>query len=940
MEQPQGNANNLQPQDLSLTCSLPSVIDLTRRSEECHPKASSMDPLRVVKSSSWYTNSGSNKGLPFPEPSSDQRLHSGDQIQPDNAFSNTTVTLSYVSRSHVFSTHESQHSPLCGVPSISKFSLCPTSCKLEEESEEMVELNQEVSQHYLHQQADKPLDLASQSQPTRHAVSPTRAASGNVAGVCRTQLPRELNGGHAATNGSVDGHGRRSTPPERRPSQDAAPGDGGLRNGRRSRSDSGVRAGSLPERHASDTEDGRREGKDSEVLLLISRTENPALLPDRSPRDLCAVGGEYSSPLEDPVSPSATSLEDVYLLPEASSSPSGDNSPADARWDEPERAGRETRAVEGPALDPGSRGHPEDARSVPSEAVIDLTDDGSASEAPEEKAKDGARSPHLNGNARLAQNSFEKKKLPPRSGRGTRLEAIVMNINPTWYKVSEAVRPSKKIKATQAQMQTEISASEAVGSLSVGQEEVEENGALPPEIKIKLHSAPTLEKGKNSIHKSTDSYTESTSDLELAIPPQHTHNSFTPKSPQSATDKGSPTEESPPVSDPEPPSIVDVTGDSSPAKAEKKSPPKQKAKASASKVPPSKRKRPKYNACQPSMFSPKEPEIRLKYLHYKEEKRDLRAMDSFSPFIQVERKRVPSTCMVINYPEEDAARLKKGHQQASSGGFIPGAIPTTSCLQPGRVSTHSPYQNSLVCCLCGGSANALDLGDLHGPYYPEGYRPRAKTPASTGVKEEEEDSDSDSSFSRRGRKCARPPGVWTHRPAPRHSQDKSLLGSHPRWTSYTDHSSSPAAKRARAGAESLEASGPEAGTLEGAGPGGRATEDWYAPPVVPLEPCEYWLHEDCCVWSAGVFLVKGKVYGLEEAVKVAQETTCSGCHNPGATLGCFFKGCPNKYHYRCALQSGRSAQPPHTHTHIYTHSLPLFHTNPVNPRSQGQHVPA
>ena len=43
-------------------------------------------------------------------------------------------------------------------------------------------------------------------------------------------------------------------------------------------------------------------------------------------------------------------------------------------------------------------------------------------------------------------------------------------------------------------------------------------------------------------------------------------------------------------------------------------------------------------------------------------------------------------------------------------------------------------------------------------------------------------------------------------------------------------------------------------------------------PVVPLEPCEYWLHEDCCVWSAGVFLVKGKVYGLEEAVKVAQET--------------------------------------------------------------------
>lgn len=33
---------------------------------------------------------------------------------------------------------------------------------------------------------------------------------------------------------------------------------------------------------------------------------------------------------------------------------------------------------------------------------------------------------------------------------------------------------------------------------------------------------------------------------------------------------------------------------------------------------------------------------------------------------------------------------------------------------------------------------------------------------------------------------------------------------------------------------------------------------------------------------------------------------CSACQDPGATLGCFFKGCPNKYHYRCALQSGKS----------------------------------
>ncbi|KAM6897443.1 transcription factor 20 [Xenentodon cancila] len=134
---------------------------------------------------------------------------------------------------------------------------------------------------------------------------------------------------------------------------------------------------------------------------------------------------------------------------------------------------------------------------------------------------------------------------------------------------------------------------------------------------------------------------------------------------------------------------------------------------------------------------------------------------------------------------------------------------------------------------------------------------------------------------RRGRKCAVPPASWALRPGAQLKQ-KGRLESR-RWTG--DGAGSPAAKRARSDAGSAD------------------VEDWYSPPVLPLEPSEYWLHEDCGIWSAGVYLVKGKVYGLEEAAKVAQETICSACHNPGATLGCFFKGCPNKYHYRCALES-------------------------------------
>ncbi|XP_017309638.1 transcription factor 20 [Ictalurus punctatus] len=70
-----------------------------------------------------------------------------------------------------------------------------------------------------------------------------------------------------------------------------------------------------------------------------------------------------------------------------------------------------------------------------------------------------------------------------------------------------------------------------------------------------------------------------------------------------------------------------------------------------------------------------------------------------------------------------------------------------------------------------------------------------------------------------------------------------------------------------------------------------------------VEVGERWVHEDCSIWSAGVFLVKGRLYGLEEAVRIAQQAVCSCCHRCGATLGCFFKGCPNKYHFPCALQA-------------------------------------
>nr|XP_029484751.1 retinoic acid-induced protein 1-like [Oncorhynchus nerka]XP_029484752.1 retinoic acid-induced protein 1-like [Oncorhynchus nerka] len=775
------------------------------------------------------------------------------------------------------------------------------------------------------QQVDRPLGFAPRSEMF-DSIPPAQVVGENVAGVCLMQQSHEINGHRVASNGGVEKYKpqQRGSSMKRTLSQDTV--NKGLQNGQGSSSwsNSAICIDSSPESLPTDMEDGQRA---SEVLFLISRTEEPVLMQhSRSPRDLCSPNRDYISPLEDPVSPSVSldDVEDGLILPRPSCSPCAYNySPddmADTCWDELGKGGPGLSAVQGtrsngentPRLvyskDFQQPGHKPKAASEP---IVDLTEDESTvPEVSEKKLKQTAAT-HLNGNVKVEQRTSERKQLPPRSGRGTRLEAIVMNINPNWYKVSTKKPKSQTNPLTQSSpSKAGVSPNEQTSF--VVKKKVQNKAESSFEEETKVQAAASLTGHMGKIYTNTGRCIESTSDSENACFSKYPHDHRTSPITSSlpfAPDKDLEKESEHGESGPEPSSEVDLLTVSPSFKTSPKKPGKHKAETTSSEAaaptaktrkatPAPKKKRKKPRRDQSSIFSPREPEIKLKYINYKEEKRDMR-VDTFSPFIHIEHKpssTSPVNCTVINYPEEEKPMQNgQGQQQAGSSGsrgFIPGAVPSTSCLQLGRISTHSQHHSSLVCCLCGGSANAMDLGDLHGPYYPEGYRPSTEAPASKpGLKEEEDLSDSDSSCSvrGRGRKCARPPGVpWPHKPDPRLKRE-GLLG---RWTSDSDPSGSPGAKRGRIEAGPSVTSGSRA-----------AVDDWYVPPVVPLDQCEYWLHEDCSIWSAAVFLVKGRVYGLEEAVKVAQETTCSRCHNPGATLGCFIKGCPNKYHYRCSLQS-------------------------------------
>ncbi|KAL1498194.1 hypothetical protein ABEB36_009031 [Hypothenemus hampei] len=63
---------------------------------------------------------------------------------------------------------------------------------------------------------------------------------------------------------------------------------------------------------------------------------------------------------------------------------------------------------------------------------------------------------------------------------------------------------------------------------------------------------------------------------------------------------------------------------------------------------------------------------------------------------------------------------------------------------------------------------------------------------------------------------------------------------------------------------------------------------------------EIWMHEDCLVWSPGVYLVGAKIMGLEEAVWSSCNVPCIGCGLKGANVYCVKRGCVKVSHVCCA----------------------------------------
>lgn len=239
-----------------------------------------------------------------------------------------------------------------------------------------------------------------------------------------------------------------------------------------------------------------------------------------------------------------------------------------------------------------------------------------------------------------------------------------------------------------------------------------------------------------------------------------------------------------------------------------------------------------------------------------------KGQQSFKPYVHIDSTRkLPSFCTIINKPEEEHLLVQTRKKSLGKKR----TIPKSSIMLQGPLVNRSLTDRCLRCCLCGKPANFRELGDLCGPYYPENTIPR-KTLSLTYHEDFRQNTDKEqdkevvcsaeqiNDMKREGEKDLLQEGTsegdCRQVMRERRAQLKSRLGLRARFKRLQQ-------LQARAG-----------GAVPPAG-----EEGSYAVLQrlqLEAEVNEHWAHESCTVWTSGVMLIAGKLYGLEEA---AQEST-------------------------------------------------------------------
>ncbi|XP_032500990.1 transcription factor 20 isoform X3 [Phocoena sinus] len=365
-------------------------------------------------------------------------------------------------------------------------------------------------------------------------------------------------------------------------------------------------------------------------------------------------------------------------------------------------------------------------------------------------------------------------------------------------------------------------------------------------------------------------------------------------------------QQQPPPPPPQPPQIPEGSADGEPK------PKKQRQRRERRKPGAQPRKRKTKQAVP--IVEPQEPEIKLKYATQPLDKTDAKNK-SFFPYIHVVNKcELGAICTIINAEEEEQTKLVRGRKGQRSLTPPPSSteskvLPASSFMLQGPVVTESSVMGHLVCCLCGKWASYRNMGDLFGPFYPQDYAatlPKNPPPkratemqskvkvrhksASNGSKTDTEEEEEQQQQKEQRSLAAHPRFKRRHRSEDCGGGPRSLSRGLPCKKATTEGSSEKTVLDSKPSVPTTSEGGPE---LE------------LQIPELPLDSNEFWVHEGCILWANGIYLVCGRLYGLQEALEIAREMKCSHCQEAGATLGCYNKGCSFRYHYPCAIDAGK-----------------------------------
>lgn len=258
---------------------------------------------------------------------------------------------------------------------------------------------------------------------------------------------------------------------------------------------------------------------------------------------------------------------------------------------------------------------------------------------------------------------------------------------------------------------------------------------------------------------------------------------------------------------------------------------------------------------------------------------------SFLPYVRLNNSRdFSSWCAVVNKPEDAVIfqrRRKKGILRMKNPFTVAKVAPHTAAMLQGPLVNKGLTRSSLSCSLCGHPANYRDLGDLCGPYYTEGSLPR-KILTVTHTDSHRKVSENGSEGS-----C----GNSEKTEVPMKSEGECVAEQQSKTETISQEGSSGrnhhwhyrrAARTERKGQEGgthrltlrerfkrmkhLQAS--TSGAL-GDQEGGDST---FQRLQAEAEAQEHWAHENCAVWTKGVIMVAGRLYGLKEASNNAAQT--------------------------------------------------------------------